>query len=157
MAELERQVLVSRDERARKLRVVGRQPLIGVVDGVARKPLAVRRQVVVDAALQEVLVDALALATASDDAGFWPVMSPPSTTTDIGPTDVSPPAPMDSDMPGVGDETLPAEVPRAAVGVQTNMESRFGELDVLMVFSASGLTAVGLGLSAWRVHVRLRS
>lgn len=55
---------------------------------------------------------------------------PPSTTTDIGPTDISPPEPMDSGVPSVGDEAAPAEVPRAAVGVQTNIESRFGELDV---------------------------
>ena len=51
--------LVARDERARELRVVGRQPLIGVVERVAREELAARRQVVVDAALEEMLVEAL--------------------------------------------------------------------------------------------------
>lgn len=32
--------------------------------------------------------------------------------------------------PQAGDEVRPDQVPRAAIGVQTDMESRFGELDI---------------------------
>ena len=50
--------LVAREERARELREVGRQHLVGVVEGVAREELVALAAVVVDAPLKEVLVDA---------------------------------------------------------------------------------------------------
>ncbi len=49
-----------RKEGARELRVVGRQELVGVVEGVAREQLVAAAQVVVDAPLHEVLVELLA-------------------------------------------------------------------------------------------------
>ena len=42
-----------------KLRIVGRQELVGVVEGVAREELVAAAEVVVEAPLREVLVEAL--------------------------------------------------------------------------------------------------
>ncbi|MFA5940589.1 MAG: EF-hand domain-containing protein [Sinimarinibacterium sp.] len=69
------------------------------------------------------LIGATTLAALASLA-LYAQVTPPTTT------DIDPPQPIENDVPGAGDEALPAEVPRAAVGVETNMESRFGELDV---------------------------
>src|SRR6185503_20133718 len=45
--------LVAREKLARKLRVVHRQPLAGVVEGIAREHLVRRVEIRVDAALEE--------------------------------------------------------------------------------------------------------
>ena len=59
LAMLAGEELVAREELARKLRIIGRQELIGVVEGVAREDLPVRPGVEIDPALHEMLVERL--------------------------------------------------------------------------------------------------
>ena len=56
---LAREELIPRQERARELRIVGRQPLIRVVERVAREQMVRGAGVVIEAALHEVLIDRL--------------------------------------------------------------------------------------------------
>ena len=52
---LKREKLVPRNERARKLREIRRQPLVRVIERVSREERIVRREIVVYPRLKEVL------------------------------------------------------------------------------------------------------